>query len=160
MIFADYSQMCYKDGYKYQLTEPLRLQIPIYPTRSFSTSFVSLSKTGELVLFRGYACDGGSGPAIDNKSAMRAFFVHDALYQLIRLYPLELAWLREPADKLLKVMYLFDACSKIPPDNWKNKIPNTIRRTAIKTRANYIYWAVRKFGKSAAFKPKKIHKAP
>lgn len=161
MIFNDSTKMRYRGGYKYQLAEDFTVETPIYPTHTiFLLRWIALSPNGLLTLYSGYCSDGGSGPAIDTKKAMRAFFVHDALYQLIRRGLLGTEY-REAADALLKSMYLFDAISALDPDNWKNKIPNMVRRAAIKTRANYIYLAVRAFGKRyAEGKPRQVHVVP
>ena len=92
---------------------------------------------------KGYAWDGPSGPAIDTKNFMRGSLVHDACYQLMRegLLPQDK---RKPSDVLLWLICLDDGMSR--------------------TRADYVYHAVRTFaGRSA--RPRKgpgsvIIKAP
>ena len=79
----------YKSGYKYQLTEQyvhrLSFKIPhvsrVYIYREGSEG----TKLGDtLIIKRGYAWDGPSGPTFDSKTFMRGSLIHDALYQLIR----------------------------------------------------------------------------
>jgi hypothetical protein len=71
--------------YKYLLEEPLTVTVPIRGiTARVDGDWVSLSEYGLLVIRKGYAWDGASGPAIDTPDFMRASLVHDALYQLLR----------------------------------------------------------------------------
>ena len=133
------------DNYKYQLMEkyvhetqwtlPIRVET--------SGKWIALSKTGRLSLKRGYAWDGPSGPTIDTKNFMRGSLVHDACYQLMREKLLPQSK-RKPADVLLWLICIEDGMSR--------------------TRADYVYHAVRIFaGRSArpAKKPKPvIIKAP
>jgi hypothetical protein len=100
----------YKDGYKYQLEEAYRIQIPILPVDSRSLPFIRLSKTGILTIRKGYAWDGPSGPAIDTKNFMRGSLVHDALYQFLRNGMIGPKW-RDPADQLLRKMCREDGMS-------------------------------------------------
>ena len=46
--------------------------------------WVSIQPDGRLVIQKGYAWDGPSGPTIDTENFMRGSLVHDALYQLFR----------------------------------------------------------------------------
>ena len=72
---------------------------------------------------------------------MRGSLVHDAMYQLIRSKDIEEEW-RNEADEELRRLCREDGMWKI--------------------YSNWIYWAVRKFGKVAAdpASRKKIHVAP
>lgn len=73
----------YQAGYKYQLAEDYSVQTPIIGVDVISP-FIELSRGGRLIVRKGYAWDGASGPTIDTKNSMRASLVHDALYQLMR----------------------------------------------------------------------------
>lgn len=88
----------YRSGYKYQLTESLTMDLEIFPDHDVETPFIALNVQGRLVLRRGYAWDGPSGPAVDTKNFMRASLIHDALYQLMRLEELDRDIWREEAD--------------------------------------------------------------
>jgi len=92
----------YESGYKYQLKEPCVLTIEIFPDRPIETEYVDLSTDGKLVIKKGYAWDGPSGPTIDTKSFMQGSLVHDALYQLMRLNKLDHDQYRETADRILQ----------------------------------------------------------
>ena len=122
----------YKEGYKYQLFEEYQIDIPIKPDKDVSSSgdYVILSKEGKIVIKKGYAWDGPSGPTIDTQNFMRGSLVHDALYQLMREGSLIKDIHRDPADRLLKQMCKDDDMSSI--------------------RAWWVYQGVSKFGESAA----------
>jgi hypothetical protein len=47
--------------------------------------YFRLFSDGVLIIKKGYACDGASGPTLDDKTNIHAGFVHDALYQMLRL---------------------------------------------------------------------------
>ena len=49
-----------------------------------TTQFFILYTDGRLIIHRGYAWDGPSGPTIDTASFMRSSAVHDALFQMLR----------------------------------------------------------------------------
>jgi len=74
----------YRDGYKYQLAEDHTLLIDITPDEGVGNDFVYLGKSGMLVIRKGYAWDGPSGPTVDTRDSLRGSLVHDALYQLMR----------------------------------------------------------------------------
>jgi len=123
--------MKYKAGYKYQLVTYYEIQTGI-TGESARTLYLSLYKTGKLVINEGYCWDGASGPAIDTMSLMRGSLVHDALYQLIRLGLLGQGN-RDKADRLLQRICIEDGMLRI--------------------RAWWIYKALRWFG-GAATNPK------
>ncbi len=89
--------------------------------------WVTMSRRGRLTLKKGYAWDGPSG-------FMRGSLVHDACYQLLRekLLPQRK---RKDADVLLWLICLDDGMSR--------------------TRADYVYHAVRVFGGGSARPPRK-----
>ena len=124
--------------YKYQLTEQFSIDTDIRPAGAYqappgimvSTEFyVVLAANGNLLLNKGYAWDGASGPARDTQSIMRGALVHDGFYQLMRDAGLPLSY-RKPVDKLLRRMCREDGMPWL--------------------RAWWVYWAVRIFGKEAA----------
>lgn len=102
----------YKQGYKYQLTEPYSLQIPIFPDEHIVTKRITLSVSGDLTILDGYCWDGPSGPTVDTKSAMRGSLVHDALYQLLRQDHLSES-LRATCDAIYKELCLEDGMWRI-----------------------------------------------
>lgn len=120
-------QVHYKKGYKYQLVEPLLLNVSSQGIVGFSaeTDWITLDPYGMLLLKKGYASDGPSGPSIDTKSFMRGAFGHDALYQLIREGYIPITY-RKNAD-----MFLYYTC---------------ISDGMLVARAMYVYSAVRLFG--------------
>ena len=129
------AQIKYTDGYKYQLTKTYTVKVNIYPKKDIHSTYISLTRQGNLTIFRGYAWDGPSGPAPDFKRDMRAALVHDALYYPIRMGALDMSFKRAADDELYRIM---------------------VEDGASKWRARLYRWAVVKFG-GRALKPRKIH---
>jgi len=90
----------YREGYKYQLAEDYTHSTGIRLPSSLITDYVSLGTDGALVIRKGYAWDGPSGPTLDTKAFMRGALVHDALYQLARTFKMGDVF-RKAADDLL-----------------------------------------------------------
>lgn len=122
----------YKKGYKYQLTHEYLVDIPIKPTADIASpsGYITLSSAGELIIAKGYAWDGPSGPTCDTLNFMRGSLVHDALYQLMRERLLDKEYYRDPADRLLRAMCKEDGMSAL--------------------RAWWVYVGLRIFGDPAA----------
>ncbi len=97
----------YRDGYNYQLDEDFEIQTDIYPEKDIATDYATLSRSGVLHIFKGYAWDGPSGPTVDRSSNMRGSLPHDVLYQMIRQGHLPLS-VREKADHLLLKCWIED----------------------------------------------------
>jgi hypothetical protein len=101
------SEIRYKSGYKYQLVERVRIQLPFAPADwaripgPEGQAMATLSPSGLLVIEPLYAWDGPSGPAIDTPDYMGASLIHDVLYQMIRLGVLP-PWWREKADEIMR----------------------------------------------------------
>ena len=102
----------YRSGYKYQLVESHELIVGVTPTVDVETDYIDLAATGFLLIKKGYAWDGPSGPAIDTKNFMRGSLVHDALYQLIRHEHIGANW-RAQADLELKRICREDGMSRL-----------------------------------------------
>lgn len=107
------SHIKYRSGYKYQLVEDYRVKVGVIPVRDIDTDFIGLTKQGMLLVKKGYAWDGPSGPTIDTKNFMRGSLVHDALYQLMRNRHLSNTRWRAEADNELKRMCLEDGMFRI-----------------------------------------------
>ena len=118
----------YREGYKYQLVISYEGDIPLYPSQDIKTEYIDLNKKGEILIRRGYAWDGPSGPAIDTRNFMRGSLIHDALYQLIRLDKLPRE-AKNIADKIL-----LDTC---------------VEDGMNKARAWWVYTAVKTFASRA-----------
>ncbi len=132
----------YRAEYKYQLANDYSIRISIQPKCDIDTDFISLDTCGNLLVKKGYAWDGPSGPVIDTDENMRASLVHDALYQLMRNKYLVTRTHRKAADKLFK-----DICKEDGVSNWW---------------ASIYYKALRRYGMPSASpqNKKKIHRAP
>jgi hypothetical protein len=102
----------YKSGYKYQLAEDYSIETGIAIDDPIETDYLHLSIDGTLTIWRGYAWDGPSGPAIDTNNFMRGSLTHDCCYQLIRERYLP-GEFREQADRLLQKICMEDGMSRI-----------------------------------------------
>ncbi len=134
------NKIVYSEGYKYQLENDFVISVSISGW-NLKTPFIELDPYGTLLIKKGYAWDGPSGPAIDTKDFMRGALVHDALYQLMRDWGLDRN-LRSIADRIMRDICILDGMSKI--------------------RAYYTYLGVRAFGSpsSKASGGYKIQTAP
>lgn len=131
----------FKRGYKYQLSVDHLTDTGITTSEAIETDYLVMAPGGMLLIRKGYAWDGPSGPTVDTDSFMRGALVHDALYQLMRAGQLP-PECRQYADRLLRRHCTEDGMWRI--------------------RAAWVYLAVRKFGK-ASTKPanrKKVRWAP
>ena len=113
----------YREGYKYQLAEDYTLLTDIIPVNvtgdpeGVGNDYVWLGKGGMLIVRRGYAWDGASGPTVDTLDTMRGSLVHDALYQLMREEFLSKDY-REAADKIFLEILLADGMLPIRAAAW------------------------------------------
>jgi hypothetical protein len=98
--------------------------------REIETDWLWLGESGQLIVKKGYAWDGPSGPTIDTKNFMRGSLVHDALYQLMRLGKIDKNTYRDAADKELVRICREDGMWWI--------------------RAQIVYWGVRLGGNTSA----------
>lgn len=87
------------------------IEIPIEAT----TQFITMQTNGELLVRKGYAWDGPSGPTIDTKSFMRGSLFHDVGYQLMREA-------KVPIDRLkLFDQLLVDICELDGMWSWRRR---------------------------------------
>lgn len=110
----------YKEGYKYQLVEEYIQETDITGFH-IESDYVRLFTDGALVISKGYAWDGASGPTYDSKSSMRASLVHDALYQLCGLNS-NLLKFRDYADTLLYNICVEDGMWRFRAWIWKKGV--------------------------------------
>lgn len=124
----------YKKGYKYQLHEEYQIRIGSFSDKdcvSFAgwvendveTAYLKLTKEGMLIVKKGYAWDGASGPTVDSRSSMRGSLVHDALYQLIRLKLIDKRY-RYEADMLFKKIVIEDGMWEWRASAWFKAVRN------------------------------------
>lgn len=95
-------RIAYKEGYKYQLEEDYLTQIDIHLPEAIWHDYIVLTSKGSLLIKKGYAWNGASGPTVDSKSSMRGSAVHDALYQLFRLGLLPLRYKQNADEEFYK----------------------------------------------------------
>jgi hypothetical protein len=102
----------YRAGYKYQLVKDYLIQLDLRLPEDIVTEYITLTKSGLLTMFRGYAWDGCSGPTYDDKTNMRGGLVHDGGYQLMRLSLLSQEY-KGFFDRLLRSICLEDGMWRI-----------------------------------------------
>jgi hypothetical protein len=110
----------YREGYKYQLADDCSVMSGI-TGYDIKTEYIELRPSGIMILKKGYACDGPSGPTIDTPSSMRGAFFHDGGYQLIRekLLPPEC---REALDYLLYRLCVEDGMYELRARAWYDAV--------------------------------------
>jgi len=105
--------MKYTSGYKYQVYEDVWIWTNIHPLDNIITPFTILFVSGWMLVKKGYAWDGPSGPTIDTPDTLTPSLFHDAIYQLIREEMLDPRW-KVYADEWLGKM-MEDRSSDVPP---------------------------------------------
>lgn len=86
--------------WKYRLTADLAMQTRIKGIEC-KTEYIRLHEDGRIVMFKGYAWNGASGPTLDTDDTMAPSAGHDALYQLIEMGAIPSS-LRVEADRDLR----------------------------------------------------------
>jgi hypothetical protein len=131
-----------KINWKYKLEKDYFIKTDFRPKKNIASSFSNLQTNGMLMIYKGYAWDGCSGPTYDTNTNMRAGLVHDCLYQLMREGKLTRSGKnRKKTDKLFYKILRKDGM--------------------ILFRAKYYYFAVRQFAGKYIYPEKvKIYKCP
>lgn len=101
-------ELCYKTGYKYQVTSSSCWVDSGIKGISFDSPFFQLCSDGMLGVFRGYAWDGTTGPSIDTQTNIFQSLWHDILCQIAS--ELDDPELRAEADLLFKEMLTWRVC--------------------------------------------------
>jgi hypothetical protein len=98
----------YRDSYKLQLAESASFKVPaeLRPPENIDSEFIQLSTTGLLLIRRGYAWDGASGPTVDRprNQIIVPSLIHDVFCQLIRQRLLPVPDARLHADKFFHTL--------------------------------------------------------
>ena len=71
-------------GYKYQLTESEKINLPHLTGFTVVTPHIMLLPNGSCTVRKGYCWDGPSGPTVDDRRNMLPSLWHDVAYQLMR----------------------------------------------------------------------------
>jgi hypothetical protein len=84
-VLKESSKLYYMDGYKYQQKkEHFLIKMGFAPDKDIITKYGCFLANGWIIIWKGYAWDGASGPTYDSKNSMIGSLVHDFLYQLMR----------------------------------------------------------------------------
>ena len=103
MATTEARKVKYKEGYKYQLYKNEVTQTYIRPPSPIVTEYITLMPDGLLIIKKGYAWDGASGPTINTKSLRTPSLIHDALYQLLRERQLVQAWRKDADNEFIRL---------------------------------------------------------
>jgi hypothetical protein len=85
-------EITYSTGYKYRLEEDFNTKIELFDKNLIST-FIELNPDGYLLIKKGYAWNGLSGPDLDVKKFIKSILIYDALRQLVREHGLEQSYI-------------------------------------------------------------------
>ena len=102
----------YRAGYTYQLAEDYTVKTPITPAEDIIHEWFVLTRIGVLLVKRGYAWDGASGPTFDTKSSMRPSLVHDVFCQMMRCDLLNYYVWRTPVNRFFMQQCIEDGMWK------------------------------------------------
>jgi len=116
MIKRPVAWLEYRDGFRYQLVRDCTQQTPV-TGYDIDTEYIRLYRDGEITLRHGYASDGASGPTFHTRNSIRASFVHDAFYYLIRIGLISMDC-KAPVDSLFRAMLLEDGMWQIRAAWW------------------------------------------
>ena len=106
-----------KLNWQYEVAEDLHEITKIFPEERIDTDFVQLYDGGRLIVRKGFAWDGASGPTLPWKSSVRPSAVHDAVYGLIAAGLLDKKW-RLTADNMFYRMLREDGMPRIQAMSW------------------------------------------
>lgn len=159
--FKDLQTVHYKAGYRYQTTRDYEQWVAsagIYPVNGpGGNEFVWLTIDGRLIIRKGYAWDGASGPAYNDKAFVRPSLGHDANAQLWQLGVIDDAG-RRAADRLLGRMLRHDMQLIADRMGW---IPRTAFKALSYVRPLWVVPGVRLYSKYIARKePDPVLEAP
>lgn len=102
-------------SYRFQVAEDTELElINDIPNIEFDWFSVNNKK---IQIKKGYAWDGASGPTINTKDTIKAYLIHDCLYQAMRLGIVDESN-RKTADKELRDQMIKAGCWKIRAYIW------------------------------------------
>jgi hypothetical protein len=116
-------------NWKYLVHEDEIFETGIKLDSSIRTKFLSMDEDGALLIKKGYAWDGASGPTFDSKNTMLGSLVHDSLYQLMREGWLDFTW-RKRADELLRDIMISKGMTKIRARLWYRAVRKTAYKSA------------------------------
>lgn len=99
-VLTNGKHLLFVDGFRYQIVEEFVIVIDDYkPHQNIVDEFFEFYADGTLIIKKGFAWDGPSGPTIDTKDAHIAAIVHDVFYRCIRRGYLPLS-IKPIADKI------------------------------------------------------------
>jgi len=116
-------------NWKYLVHEDERYETGIEIPCKIATEYLMMGPDGLLLIHKGYAWDGASGPTIDTKNTMLGSLVHDALYQLMREGYLDIEH-RKRADELLRDIMISKGMAKFRARIWYRAVRKAARKSA------------------------------
>jgi hypothetical protein len=132
-------------GYKYVVANQYRGAVPELLGIDVEHQWFQI-RSGEMLVWPGYAWNGASGPTLDTSATIKASLVHDVGYQAIR------AGLMDPEHRADVDAALYRILRRAQ-HSWAAGRPTATGRAAAafwtETRALYYFAAVRAFGRSS-----------
>jgi hypothetical protein len=116
-ILVESKELKFINGFKYQTVEDFIIKVPIFPESNLYDEFCILYKDGTLLILKGFAWDGASGPTYDSKDSQIAAVVHDALYRLIRAGKLDKSY-KDQIDTIFYNLLIKNGMSNIRAKIW------------------------------------------
>lgn len=107
----DMREIAYYEGYKYLTGKLYSMKCSFAPEHDVKTEFGEFRADGWLIIYSKYSSDGPSGPTWDTDNIMRCAFVHDFLYQLLRMQKIPKSF-RKKADQLYRKIARQDGTGK------------------------------------------------
>ncbi len=107
-----------KCKFKYLVEENFFVQTPITPEEKINTWYVTLWPTGMMLVKKGFAWDGASGPTIDTKSTIQPSCEHDVFYKLMRKGLLNISW-RPTIDIFLRSRLIKKGMWRFRAKKWR-----------------------------------------
>ena len=135
-VYTESSYLRFIKGFKYQVPEDFIIVVEDFkPSYNIIDEFCEFYTDGTLLIKKGFAWDGASGPTFDTKDSYIPSIVHDVFYRFIRKGYLPLSFKPE-ADRIFHKLLLEGGMSRMKAYRW--------------------YLGVKWFGKDACTKPQRI----
>lgn len=112
------NSVAYISGFKYQVQDDFFIKIPcLSQFAPLETFYFSIKEDGSVLLKKGFASDGPSGPTIDTPDSIAGAFIHDMLYECMRkgLIPRDF---RKTSDKIIRDVCIKHGMPKIRAWMW------------------------------------------
>lgn len=126
-----------KCKFKYLVEEDFYIQTPIKQNKMIDTWYCTLWPDGILLIKKGFASDGASGPTIDTDSSRQPSIEHDVFYKLLRKKLIGISW-RPIIDEFLYKRLIEEGMWKWRASVWLKSLQRGGKKAASKLPKIYI----------------------